>query len=141
MTSSHWAADALFLKIAATISAATAAAVPKTVSILSENGHLPFFNVTISTLGMAAAGSMLAFAYGTPIESRRKLYGYAIGGMFIGIWSVQLMLWQGVAIPVEFRPPIAGAAALLSRWVVPFLVDNFAVIGARIFGRQPPSGE
>ena len=138
MTGSQWALDALILKLAGGISAAAAVVVPQGMSILSESGHLPFFNVTISTLGMAAAGSMLAFAYGTPIESRRKLYGYAIGGMFIGIWTVQLMLWQGVEVPLEFRPPIAGAAALLSRWVVPFLVDNFAVIGARIFGRQPP---
>ena len=138
MTGSQWALDALLLKVAAAVSATTAVAAPQAASILLGDGHLPFFNVTISTLGMAAAGSMLAFAYGTPIESRRKLYGYAIGGMFIGIWTVQLMLWQGVPVPLEFRPPIAGAAALLSRWVVPFLVDNFAVIGARIFGRSPP---
>ena len=141
MSAQNLALDALLLKIGAGVAGLTALVTPSKFSIILADGHLPFFNVTISTLGMPAAGSMLAFAYGTPIESRRKLYGYAIGGMFIGIWTVQLMLWQDVPIPMEFRPPIAGAAALLSRWVVPFLVDNFAVIGARIFGRQPPSGE
>lgn len=127
------AMDLLMLKIGAITTAFTTS-----FGFYTAGSHLPFFNVTVSTLGMSAAGSMLAFAYGTPIESRRKLYGYAVGGTFIGIWSVQLMLWQGVSLPLEFRPPVAGAAALLSRWIVPFLVDNFAVIGARIFGRQLP---
>ena len=106
------------------------------------DANLPFFNVTISTLGMSAAGSMLAFAYGTPVESRRKLYGYAIGGTFIGIWGLQFMLWQGVEIPPEFRPPVAGALALLSRWIVPFLIDNFPMVWARIFntGGNKPGG-
>ena len=129
--------DALILKASAliTVTGTTSSA------FWISGAHLPFFNVTMSTLGMSAAGSMLAFAYGTPIKSRKKLYGYAVGGTFIGIWGVQLMLWQDVVLPPEFRPPVAGAIALLSRWIVPFLVDNFAIIGARIFGRTPPAGD
>lgn len=126
--------DLLFLKLSAV--ATTVGAV--TGGFFVHGATVPFFNVSPATFGMSAAGSMLAFAYGTPIESRRKLYGYAIGGTFIGIWGLQLMMWQGVDVPAEFRPPVSGGIALLSRWIVPFLVDNFAIIGARIFGRTPP---
>lgn len=130
--------DVLVLRVGASITAAGTVA----SGFFIDGSNLPFFNVSISTLGMAAAGSMIAFAYGTPVESRRKLYGYAIGGTFVGIWGMQFMLWQGVSIPVEFRPPIAGALALLSRWIVPFLVDNFPVVWARIFntGGNKPGG-
>lgn len=130
------ALDLLLLKIAA----GTTSAASIFGGFFISGGNVPFFNVTPGTLGMAAAGSMLAFAYGTPIESRRKLYGYAIGGTFIGVWGMQLMMWQGVAIPLEFRPPVAGGVALLSRWIVPFMVDNFPILWARIFGRSPPPG-
>lgn len=109
-------------------------------SLFVSGGNIPFFNVSISTFGMAAAGSMIAFAYGTPIESRKKLYGYAIGGTFIGIWGLQLMMLYGLVIPEEFRPPVSGAIALLSRWIVPFFVDNFPMIWNRIFGRPNPPG-
>jgi hypothetical protein len=137
MNHSSAAIDLLTFKIgAATMTAGTILG-----GFFIEGGNLPFFNVSISTLGMSAAGSMLAFAYGTPIESRKKLYGYAIGGTFIGIWGMQLLLWQGVGIDKEYRPPVAGGIALLSRWIVPFLIDNFPILWARIFGRAtPPTG-
>lgn len=141
MSAQHMALDAFILKVAAVMAGVSAAVIPSNMTLYFITSTVPFFNVGISTFGMSAAGSMLAFAYGTPIESRKKLYGYAVGGTFIGIWGLQLMMWQGVDVPHEFRPPVAGAMALLSRWVVPFIVDNFMVIGARIFGRQPPKGE
>lgn len=95
---------------------------------------IPFFNVSITTLGMAAAGSLLAFAYGTPILDRRKLYGYAVGGIFIGIWTVHLLRWRGVEVPEEVAGPLAGAVALVSRWLVPLVLENMPAIWTRIFG-------
>lgn len=111
-----------------------------------EGGNLPFFNVSISTLGMSAAGSMIAFAYGTPVDSRKKLYGYAIGGTFIGVWAVQIlpswMSW-GWYVDEKMAPPIAGIVALLSRWIVPFIIEQGPVIFKRIFnvGGQNPGGK
>lgn len=125
------ALDALILKVVAV----TAAASPQVFGMFHQNGTVPFFNVSISTLGMSAAGSMIAFAYGTPIKNRKKLYGYAIGGTFIGVWGLQLMLWQGVDVPAEFRPPVGAAVALLSRWIVPFIAENMKFLINRIFGR------
>jgi hypothetical protein len=110
-----------------------------TTGFFVPGAMLPFFNVSPSTLGMSAAGSMIAFAYGTPVDSRRKLYGYAIGGTFIGIWGMQFLLWQGVSIPLEFRPPVSAVIALLSRWIMPFIIDNIPSIWARVFntGKSP----
>lgn len=105
-------------------------------AFLAQGSSLPFFNVSITTLGMSAAGSMLAFAYGTPVDSRKKLYGYAIGGTFIGIWAVQILpTWLGWDwyLPI-MEPPMAGMIALLSRWIVPFVVEQLPSLWKRIFG-------
>ena len=71
------------------------AAAAATGSLLPEAAKtaitLPFFDVTLATLGMAVAGSLIAFAYGTPVEGRKRLFGYAVGGIFIGLWCAQLL--------------------------------------------------
>lgn len=96
---------------------------------------LPFFDVTLGTLGMAVAGSLIAFAYGTPVESRRRLFGYAVGGIFIGLWAAQLLphvMGWGWYEPT-LQAPVAGVAALLSRWVVPLAVEQGPAMYRRLF--------
>jgi hypothetical protein len=102
---------------------------------------LPFFDVTISTLGMAVAGSMLGFAYGAPVESRKVLYGFAIGGTFIGVWAVHLLRWRGIEVPDFAAPPIAGVTALLSRWIIPLIVDFIGPFLKRIFNVNSVTGK
>lgn len=133
--------DAVVLKAAASVTAAGSVA----SAFFVQGATLPFFGVSITTLGMAAAGSMIAFAYGTPVESRRRLFGYAIGGIFIGVWAVQILpkwlAWEWY-LPV-MEPPLAGAVALVSRWLVPFVVENIPDLWNRIFntgGKSPPGG-
>ena len=133
--------DAIILKTAAGITSFSAIV----ADFFVRGATLPFFGVSITTLGMAAAGSMIAFAYGTPVESRRKLFGYAIGGTFIGVWAVQILpkwlAWEWY-LPV-MEPPLAGAVALLSRWLVPFVVEHIPDLWRRIFntgGKTPPGG-
>lgn len=96
---------------------------------------LPYLDVTLGTLGMAVAGSLIAFAYGTPVESRARLFGYAVGGIFIGLWSAQLLphilVWQWYEPAMQ--PPVAGISALMSRWVVPLLVEQLPALYRRIF--------
>lgn len=99
---------------------------------------LPYIDVTLGTLGMAVAGSLIAFAYGTPVVSRAKLFGYAVGGIFIGVWAAQLLphvlgwRWYEEAM----QPPVAGISALLSRWAVPLLVEQGPAIYRRIFNTE-----
>ena len=132
--------DALVLKVSAGITASGTVL----SAFFAQGANLPFFNVPLTTLGMSAAGSMLAFAYGTPVDSRKKLYGYAIGGTFIGIWVVQILPayfgWKWY-LPI-MEPPFAGIVALLSRWIVPFAVEQIPSLWRRIFGGQstPPAG-
>ncbi|HEY4531525.1 MAG TPA: hypothetical protein VIG97_14580 [Luteimonas sp.] len=102
--------------------------------------RIPFFDVTLGTLGMAVAGSLIAFAYGTPVESRRKLFGYAVGGIFIGLWCAQLVphvmgwAWYTPAM----QSPVAGIFALLSRWVVPLVIEQVPALYRRIFNTGAP---
>ena len=97
--------------------------------------RLPFFDVTLSTLGMAVAGSMIAFAYGTPVDGRRKLFGYAVGGIFIGVWCAQLAplvlgwAWYTPAL----QPPVAGLSALMSRWLMPLVIEQVPALYRRVF--------
>ena len=96
---------------------------------------LPFFDVTIATLGMAVAGSLIAFAYGTPVDGRRKLFGYAVGGIFIGVWCAQLAplvlgwAWYTPAL----QPPVAGLSALMSRWLMPLVIEQVPALYRRVF--------
>lgn len=96
--------------------------------------NLPLVGVTLGTLGMAVAGSLIAFAYGTPVEGRVRLFGYAVGGIFIGIWCAQLlphvMSWKWYEPAMQ--PPVAGISALLSRWVVPLVVEQGPALYRRI---------
>lgn len=96
---------------------------------------LPFFDVTLGTLGMAVAGSLIAFAYGTPVESRRRLFGYAVGGIFVGLWCAQLLphvMGWGWYEPA-MQSPVAGISALLSRWIVPLVVEQGPALYRRLF--------
>ena len=96
---------------------------------------LPFFDVTLATLGMAVAGSLIAFAYGTPVEGRKKLFGYAVGGIFIGLWCAQLLphvLGWGWYTPA-MQSPVAGISALLSRWLMPLVIEQVPALYRRVF--------
>lgn len=114
--------------------------------LFTPSSHIPFFNTSITTLGMALAGSLIAFAYGTPVDSRKKLYGYAIGGVFIGVWVAQILpawgIWAGTTAapgwynPETMEPPLAGMISLLSRWAVPFVIEQLPSLWSRIFGSQ-----
>lgn len=97
--------------------------------------NLPFFDVTLATLGMAVAGSLIAFAYGTPVDNRRRLFGYAVGGIFIGLWCAQLLphiLGWGWYEPA-MQAPVAGVSALLSRWLVPLVIEQVPALYRRVF--------
>lgn len=126
--------DLLAMKVAGGLSIALAAI----DTAVTGGAAMPFFNVSFSTLGMSAAGSMLGFAYGTPVDSRRKLYGYAIGGTFAGVWAVHILPgwlgWEWYTGGV-MEPPLAGIAALLSRWVIPLVVENIPAVMQRVFGK------
>lgn len=130
----EWAETAIQLKLMAV------AVVSGTFfgGLFAPGAALPFFNVGLSTLGMAAAGSMIGFAYGTPVTSRRKLYGYAIGGTFIGVWVVQILPswlgWQWYSPTME--GPMAGIVALLSRWLVSSLIEHIPVIWDKFIAAQ-----
>lgn len=95
---------------------------------------LPFFGVHFTTFGMAVAGSLLAFAYAPPLISRKRMYGYALGGVFIGVWGVQILpAWLGLEwYDPRMEPPMAGFVALGSRWLVPLIVEHLPEIVSRM---------
>ena len=86
-------------------------------------GPLPFFHADLSTVGSAAAGSLLAFAYSPPVASRGRLFGYAFGGVMLGIWSVKILAWRGIDIPRDVVPAVAGLSALISQRVMTQLLE------------------
>ena len=110
---------------------------------------LPFFGVGISTLGMAVAGSLLAFSYGTPVKGTWRLIGYAVGGVFLGVWGVHLLPaaldwdWYYELGEEVAQPPVAGVVALVSRWAIPLVVEQLPAVWKRVFnsGGSPGPGE
>ena len=95
------------------------------VAIVSTSvyGTLPVFEVRLAVVGMAFAGSLMAFAYSPPVVSRKRMYGYAVGGVFIGLWGLKLLQWYGVGISPEYEPMFAGTIALISQQVIPPIVE------------------
>lgn len=122
----------------------SAAAPQLSESFFTIAGDVPFFHVSISTLGMAAAGSMIAFTYGKPVESRKLLFGLAISGTFIGVWGVKVLPrlfgWEWY-IAEEMAPPIAGFIALLSRWIMPLVIDALPAIARWFANRSSNTGD
>lgn len=111
-------------------------------TFLASNSNVPFFGVGFTTFGMAIAGSLLGFAYGTPVKGWKRLFGYAAGGVFLGCWGVLTLphilewKWWFAAGPEIVAPPVAGFTALVSRWMIPFLVENMPMLWNRVFGHS-----
>lgn len=107
-------------------------------AVTAVPASLPFFEVSYATVGMAVAGSLLAFAYSPPVVSRKRMYGYAIGGIFIGVWGLKLLQWKGVDISLEFEPVFAGTIALISQQLIPPIVEAVPTILEKLskFGRK-----
>lgn len=121
------------------VTALTASAVLAASSFVLEGVPVPFFGVGVSTLGMSVAGSLLAFAYGTPVKSIGRLLGYSLGGIFLGIWGVLLLPamfsweWYYELGADVAQPPAAGFIAMISRWAIPMLVENLPALWNRVF--------
>jgi hypothetical protein len=118
----------------------SAAAVGSVAQVVADKAVIvPIIGVSLPTLGMAVAGSLIAFAYGTPVQGRVRLLGYAVGGIFVGVWCAQLFPhlfgWRWYA--PELQAPVAGIAALLSRWLVPLVIEQVPAMWNRIVGRSP----
>ena len=103
---------------------------------------MPFFEVSYATVGMAVAGSLMAFAYSPPVTSRKRMYGYAIGGIFIGVWGLKLLQWKGVDISPKFEPVFAGTIALISQQLIPPIVEAVPTILEKLskIGRKHNEG-
>lgn len=111
--------------------------------LFAPGATVPFFGVQMTTFGMAVAGSLLAFAYAPPLTSRKRLYGYAVGGVFVGVWGVQILpAWLGLEwYDPRMEPPMAGFVALSSRWVVPLFVEHLPEIISRMRSNPPRRDE
>lgn len=103
----------------------------------------PFFGVPLTVLAMAAAGSLIGFAYTPPLESRQKLYTLAMANTVLAAWFVVLIPeWQGWTIKPVLLPPLAGLTAAANCIIVPMifkrLPDFFTGLMDRVFNRTKP---
>lgn len=96
---------------------------------------VPFFGVPLTVLAMAAAGATLSFAYGEPLESRKKLFTLAIANTFLAAILVavipQALGWEWTNTNLE--PPLAGIVAIAARWVVPNFIDLVPEVLRKVF--------
>lgn len=119
---------------------ATAAIASSAISV-----PLPFFNVPLTVLAMAGAGSLVGFAYAPPVESRKKLYTYALSNTLIASWLVVLIPeWRSWTVSEVALPPLAGMIAAASVVIVPIafkrLPEVFTLLLDRYF-KKAPGGE
>ena len=105
---------------------------------------VPLLGVPLVTIGMAAAGALLSFAYGAAVESRTQLFRMALANTVIGAAATALLpaIFGWAWVTEQLQPPLAFVLALSCRWLVPLLIDvaPAAVRGAlsKFFGINIP---
>lgn len=103
----------------------------------------PLFGVPLTVLAMAAAGSLIGFAYTPPLESRQKLYTLAAANTILAAWFIVLVPeWQGWVLKPIIMPPLAGLVAAANCIIVPMifkrLPEFFTGVMDRVFNRRAP---
>lgn len=115
--------------------AQTAAAIPLVWASSINNWSVPFFNVPMTVVAMAALGALLSFAWGEREEKKSKLYMTALASTFMGIITVavfpDMMGWGWVSDPI--KPPLAGGVALAMRFVFPNVITLLPEVLRKIF--------
>lgn len=103
---------------------------------VSMNGvSVPLFGVPLTVLAMAAAGSLVGFAYGQPVQSRKALYAFAFANTLIGAWAAVLIPeWRGWEVSPMAQPPLAGALAAVARFTVPAFIEGIPAVVRRLMG-------
>lgn len=103
----------------------------------------PLFGVPLTVLAMAAAGSLIGFAYTPPLESRKKLYTLALANTILAAWFVVLIPeWQNWIIKPILLPPLAGLTAAANCIFIPMIFARlptfFSGLIDYIFHRPKP---
>ena len=115
--------------------AQTAAAIPLVWASSINNWSVPFFNVPMTVVAMAALGSLLSFAWGEREEKKSRLYMTALASTFMGIITVavfpDMMGWEWVNDPI--KPPLAGGVALAMRFIFPNVITLLPEVLRKIF--------
>lgn len=86
---------------------------------------VPLLGVPLVTIGMAAAGSLLSFAYGSSISSRGQLFRMALANTAMGAAFTALLpaIFDWTWVTETLQPPLAFTLALSCRWLVPLAID------------------
>lgn len=108
-----------------------------------NNWAIQLFNVPLAVVGMAAAGTLLSFGYGQSNMPRKKLFGYALGIVFLVTVSVAVvpafMGWEWVTPQRE--APLAGLLGAGGRFIVPALIKAVPEIIRKIFRLDAPTNK
>jgi len=109
--------------IASVVTASAATVVPSLFGF--DSYIIAFIGVPFTVVGMAAAGSLMSFAFGSPEPKRLKLLFTAGAATLIGAAAVTgipaLLHINQIAEPAQ---PVAGFFyALFTRWAMPVFID------------------
>lgn len=104
----------------------------------SINGlSVPVLGVPLTVLAMAAAGSLVGFAYTPPVESRSRLYTLALANTMLATWFVVLIPeWRGWVVSPVAQPPLAGVMAAANCVVVPMLFKRLPQLVTRFLDKH-----
>lgn len=106
------------------------------ISLATVNDmSIPFLGVPLNVVAVAAFGSIISFAWGTPIKERKKLYLTWLASTFTAVVFVAvvplMMGWEWAQPSV--LPPFAGLMAAGMRFLVPPFIDMLPEVFRKIF--------
>lgn len=109
---------------------------------LINNWAVSLFNVPLSVVGMAAAGTLLSYGYGDAVKPTKKktLYlqaAFITFGVVVAVAVVPAFMgWEWVT--PERQAPLAGLMGLGGRFMVPLIQEYMPEIVRKIFRLDAP---
>lgn len=103
---------------------------------------MPFFNVPLTVLATAFAGTLVGMAYTPPVESRQRLYVIVLANALLSAWAVVLLPeWRGWSISPVAQPPFAGVLAAVNCFLIPALFKRLPDAAEKAVDRLFNRGE
>lgn len=118
------------LWIAATVCLLSYATIASAAALDQANAlSVTLLGVPLTSLLMAATGTLIGFLNIKPVGSRKRLYALIAAHTILAAWLTALVpRWQGWDIPAELVPPLAGVFAIVSVIFVPVVIEHGPVV-------------
>ena len=120
---------------ALTLTAATAGAAGISFTDIVSTANIPFFNVPMAVLTMAAAGAGVSFIHGEREPDVKKMFRQILANAFLSVLLVVVVpkMFSLAWVEPGITPALTALVAWSARWALPATIKLMPDIIKRIF--------